>query len=97
MKEEILTKFYEVLKTGTEEEIRSFITENFTKFPEDWQKVLVGTFFEEAVDISLAKLEALNKYLEELITTYEDLTSLKRALEDKIREMQLKKELEEQE
>mgnify|MGYP001627172068 CR=1 FL=1 len=95
MTEEILTKFYEILKTGTEEEIRNFITENFNEFPEDLQRAIVGTFFEEAVDISLGRLESLNKYLEELLSTHKELSSLKKVFEDRIKELELKREIEE--
>ena len=95
MDEEILKQFYEVLKTETEENIRNFIIENFNKFPEDLQRIIIGTFLEEAVDTYLGRLESLNKYLEEMLATYKELSSIKRAVEDKIREIQIREEIEE--
>jgi len=95
MSEEILKKFYEVLINEPEEEIRNFILNNFNQFPEELQTIITGLLFEESLEIAVKATEERNKYLEEILSTYQDFQTLKKIFENKIREFQLKKEIEE--
>ncbi|MCS7201102.1 MAG: hypothetical protein NZ822_03075 [Patescibacteria group bacterium] len=90
MSEEILEKFYKVLKNETEENIRNFIIENFDSFPEDLKIDFLGTFFEEGLDLAVTAMEERNKYLEEVLSAHKNLNYFKRLLEDKLRELQIK-------
>jgi pheromone shutdown protein TraB len=87
---ELYEKFLKALETDDEDKIKDFLVENFDKFPEDVQIEIVGTFFEEAVDRTYNFI----KKEEELVGIKNDIERLKRILEDKKRELEIKKELE---
>jgi hypothetical protein len=88
--ENVYENFFKILSEGSEEEVRNFLVENFDKFPEDLKRDIIGVFFEEAVDLAYAEIEFKRKLLE----TAKELERLKRILEDKKRELEIKKELE---
>ncbi|GIW66401.1 MAG: hypothetical protein KatS3mg095_0299 [Candidatus Parcubacteria bacterium] len=90
--ENIIENLTEILKEGTEEEIRNFLVDNFDKFPEDLKTTIVGTFFEESLD----RLEKFNKELSEVMEVfemYDTLNYLKQKLEDRLKELKLRQEL----
>jgi hypothetical protein len=87
--ENIYENFFKILSEGSEEEIRNFLIENFDKFPEDLKRDIIGVFFEEAVDLAYAEIELKKRLLE----TTKELERTLRLLEDKKRELELKKEL----
>jgi hypothetical protein len=87
--ENIYENFFKILSEGSEEEIRNFLVENFDKFPEDLKIDIIGVFFEEAVDLAYAEIELKKRLLE----TTKELERALRLLEDKKRELELKKEL----
>jgi len=87
--ENIYEEFFKILAEGSEEDVRNFLIENFDKFPENVKRDIVGIFFEEAVDLAYATL----KFKERLLETVIELEKIKRALEDRKRELELKKEL----
>jgi len=87
--ENIYEEFFKILSEGTEEDVRNFLIENFDKFPDDLKRDIVGLFFEEAVDLTYAYI----KFKEELLKTLTDLERIKRLLEDRKRELELKREL----
>jgi len=87
--ENIYENFFKILSGGSEEEIRNFLVENFDKFPEDLKRDIIGVFFEEAVDLAYAEIELKKRLLE----TTKELERALRLLEDRKRELELKKEL----
>jgi hypothetical protein len=87
--ENIYENFFKILSDGSEEEIRNFLVENFDKFPEDLKRDIIGVFFEEAVDLAYAEIELKKRLLE----TTKELERTLRLLEDKKRELELKREL----
>jgi hypothetical protein len=87
--ENIYEGFIKILSKGSEEEIRNFLVENFDKFPEDLKRDIIGVFFEEAVDLAYAEIELKKRLLE----TTKELERTLRLLEDKKRELELKREL----
>jgi hypothetical protein len=87
--ENIYEGFFKILSKGSEEEIRNFLVENFDKFPEDLKRDIIGVFFEEAVDLAYAEIELKKRLLE----TTKELEITLRLLEDKKRELELKREL----
>jgi hypothetical protein len=87
--ENIYENFFKILSKGSEEEIRNFLVENFDKFPEDLKRDIIGVFFEEAVDLAYAEIELKKRLLE----TTKELERTLRLLEDKKRELELKREL----
>jgi len=87
--ENIYENFFKILSEGSEEEIRNFLIENFDKFPEDLKRDIIGVFFEEAVDLAYAEIELKKRLLE----TTKELERTLRLLEDKKRELELKREL----
>jgi hypothetical protein len=87
--ENIYENFFKILSGGSEEEIRNFLVENFDKFPEDLKRDIIGVFFEEAVDLAYAEIELKKRLLE----TTKELERALRLLEDKKKELELKKEL----
>jgi len=87
--ENIYENFFKILSEGREEEVRNFLIENFDKFPEDIKRDIIGIFFEEAVDLAYAEIELKKRLLE----TTKELERTLRLLEDKKRELELKREL----
>jgi hypothetical protein len=87
--ENIYEDFFKILSKGSEEEIRNFLVENFDKFPEDLKRDIIGVFFEEAVDLAYTEIELKKRLLE----TTKELERTLRLLEDKKRELELKREL----
>ena len=87
--ENIYENFFKILSEGREEEVRNFLIENFDKFPEDIKRDIIGIFFEEAVDLAYAEIELKKRLLE----TTKELEKALRLLEDKKRELELKREL----
>ncbi|GIW66554.1 MAG: hypothetical protein KatS3mg095_0452 [Candidatus Parcubacteria bacterium] len=92
--EPIIEEFTKILTTESEENIRRWIVDNFDKFPEDWQSLILGAFFEESLDLASRDLDERINYFSELLNTYKDLSSVKKRLEDKLRELQIKEEIE---
>lgn len=90
---ELYQKLSEIAKTGSEEEIRNFIIENFESWPEDIKIELIGIFFEEGLAKTAENLSLLANFQQEVLNTYESLEKLKRRLEDRLRELELKKEI----
>jgi hypothetical protein len=87
--ENIYENFFKILSEGSEEEVRNFLVENFDKFPEDLKRDIIGVFFEEAVDLAYAEIELKKRLLE----TTKELERALRLLEDRKRELELRKEL----
>jgi hypothetical protein len=87
--ENIYESFFKILSEGSEEEIRNFLVENFDKFPEDLKRDIIGVFFEEAVDLAYAEIELKKRLLE----TTKELERTLGLLENKKRELELKREL----
>lgn len=67
----LFAEFREILRSGDEEKVRAFLRDHFTEFPEDMQKQIVMTTFEEGLAEKLAVEEAalaMKEDLQELLT-----------------------------
>ena len=82
-------QFFKILSEGSEEEIRNFLIENLDNFDEEVKREMVGLFFEEAVDLTYTMIEFKKKLLE----SAQNLERIKRLLENRKRELDLRKEL----
>ncbi|BCX15663.1 MAG: hypothetical protein KatS3mg097_555 [Candidatus Parcubacteria bacterium] len=91
--EPITEEFIKILTTESEENIRNWIVNNFDKLPEDLQTAILGTFFEEALNTASQDLSERTDYFQQILDTHQNLISLKKRLEDKIRELQIKEEI----
>ena len=94
--EPIIEEFIKILTTESEENIRKWVVDNFDKFPEDWQSLLLGVFFEESLNLALQDLDERINYFSELLSAYEELSRAKRILENKLKELQIKEKLNEE-
>jgi len=90
---DLYNQFLEIIEKGNEEEARDFLISHFDEFPDDIKSSIVGVFFEEAVDKSYYALTAQIEYFRQILETKEVLEKLKRMLEDKRRELELKREI----
>jgi len=82
-------QFFKILSEGSEEEIRNFLIENLDNFDEEVKREMAGLFFEEAVDLTYTMIEFKKKLLE----SAQNLERIKRLLENRKRELDLRKEL----
>lgn len=90
---DLYNQFLEIIEKGDEERARDFLITHFDEFPDDIKTNIVGAFFEEAVDKLYYALTAEQEYFSQILETKEALEKLKKILEDKRRELELKREI----
>lgn len=90
---DLYNQFLEIIERGDEEETRNFLLVHFDEFPDNIKSYIVGSFFEEAVDKAYYALTAQQEYFSQILETQEALEKLKKILEDKKRELELREDI----
>lgn len=90
---DLYNQFLEIIEKGDEKEARDFLIIHFDEFPDDIKTSIVGAFFEEAVDRTYYGLTSQIEYFGQILETKEALERLRRILEDKKREIELKRDI----
>lgn len=92
--QQLIREALKFIDARDEEGLRKFLVDNLRQFSEDIQRDIIGFFFEEAVNDTYQTLNAQNAFYKDVLDTYKGLLELKRMLEDRIKELELKGEIE---
>ena len=87
--EGIYQKFLEMVKNGTEQEVRDFLVNNLKQFPQDMQEYIVAAFFEEALE----KKAAVGELQQQGLEMNANMEKLRKELEKKAKLAEIKEGL----
>lgn len=82
-----------VFENGSEEEVRAFLVDHISAFPDDIKDEIVFAFFEEGLDKAIEEKGKLVEFEEAGIEELKTLAELKRRIDDRIKVMELEEKL----
>ncbi len=75
----LLEQLRQVIKSGTEEDVRAFVAQHFSEFPEYVQQGLAVDMLEEELDAELADRKAVVKLKQEMVEVIDVIESAERS------------------
>jgi hypothetical protein len=90
---DIHNTIYNLLQKGDEQTFRSYLTENYDKFPPDLQESVAAYFVEEAIDRAGQEAATINTLYDEGKKIADALDITKRQLEDRRKTLELQEQL----
>jgi hypothetical protein len=90
---ELYADFQKIAVNGTEEETRQFLIDHLNEFPEDVRDQIIFAFFEEGLQNTVEAQDLIADFQQAGLETVQVLEKIKRMLEDKKRELELKESL----
>jgi hypothetical protein len=91
--QELYQEFQKIASSGSEEQARQFLIDNLPQFPEEVRKQIVFAFFEEGLEKAAEGESLINNFQKRGLEAVKTLEELKRILEDKKGELELKQSL----
>jgi hypothetical protein len=90
---DLYNKFLVFVDQNDEEGARNFLIENLDKFPEEVKNSLIFAFFEESLSKEGQDIKNLTKFQEQAIDAISQVDKAKKILEDKIKVLNIKDQL----